>query len=383
LKLVSIEFTDFRNLAPCRVELGPRFNLVLGDNAQGKTNFLEALAVACELRSFRATRLEELLAFDCEQARLAAYAECGGLDFDVRLELSRGARRVRVNGKAVTRQKDYVGQLPAVIFEPDDVRLSKGGPQRRRSFLDTALFLVQPSHWDASARYRQVLKRRNLLLKERKTRDAMFEVYSEQLAKLGAQIAAGRLRMCAELNTLIGESVARVSDQHDRVALTYESHLPSVDGEPVEDGGQTLLGALNERTAHDRELGYTTVGPHVEDLLIHINDQPAARFASQGQHRTVALALKIAEIEIVHQKRGVYPLLLIDDLSSELDAGRRTRLFEYLTRSGSQVVLTSTDPDVAAGFAHESLSTFTVSGGRIHPSQALASHAGDHTEEAP
>lgn len=371
MKLAHISVQGFRNLAACRIVLNSRFNLILGDNAQGKTNLLEALAVLCELRSFRATRLEELVTFGAETARLSAFVEAGGLDYDVRLELSRGARRLRVNGKGVIRQKDYLGKLPAVVFEPDDVRLSKGGPPRRRRFLDNALFLIQPAHWDNAARYRQLLKRRNALLKERRIRDESFEVYSEQLARSGAAMAAARHRMTADLNRLIRQSVEQVSDRHDTVSLSYESHLPVVDGEPVEDEGQALLGALNSRLTHDRELGYTSVGPHVEDLAIFINGRPAAQFASQGQHRTVALALKIAEIEIVRRQRGITPLLLIDDLSSELDEGRRMRLFDYLKAQGGQVVLTATDPETPRVFSGETPALFSVAGGRIHPSEPL------------
>jgi len=361
----DVQVSDFRNLASIALSLSPRFNIFHGENAQGKTNFLEALAVLTELRSFRSATLEQMVGLGSEQSTMGLTANSAGLDYEIRLELSKGKRRLRVNDKAVTRHKDYLGRLPSVVFAPEDVNLSKGGPDRRRRFLDRALYLVQSSHWTRMTEYKQVLKRRNALLKEQRTMDPLFEVYTEKLATLGAEISFNRHMLTQSLQGLVAQAVKDVSGSEDKVHISYATHLPDTDGEVVSDNGASLMDLMKGRLPRDRKVGYTSVGPHVADLVVEIGGMPASSFASQGQHRTIALALKVAEIEVIHRMRGAFPILLIDDLSSELDAGRRERLFDYLKRTGGQVVLTSTDPDIAAGFTSEDLAVFHVENGEI------------------
>ena len=365
MRIQYVELSDFRNIENCRVKLGSRFNLIVGKNAQGKTNFLESVALLTELRSFRKSSLEQYVSFGKEVARLSALAYASGLDYEIDLQLAKGVRRLKVNGKAVVKQKDYLGSLPVVVFAPEDVRMSQGGPDRRRRFLDRALFLLQPEHWDRALEYKQLLKRRNLLLKELRTKDPLFEIYSEKLSALGAEISFHRHRLALSPRPQLREAVSSISEDSDRVDIAYQSHLDPSDTELVSDGGARMMELLERSLPRERRIGHTTVGPHVEDLAITIDGRPATDFASQGQHRTIALAMKIAEIEVVNRSSGAFPTLLIDDLSSELDHTRREQLFAYLKHTGGQVLLTSTDPDIAAGFADEDLIIYRVRDGRI------------------
>ncbi len=380
VRIDRLSVEGFRNLRQVRLDLNPRFNCFTGSNAQGKTNLLEAVALLADLRSFRAGRTEDWVVEGGERAHIKGRARAGELDYAVSLSIGRGTRRLVVNDKPVRRHKDYLGQLPSVAFSPEDVRLAKGSPDARRRFLDRALSLVRPGYWDLALEYKQVLKRRNALLKARKAHGELFDLYSEKLAECGAAIDQARASMTADLQRLSRQAVAAVSENSEVLELSYLSSPPdetqalfgdssSVEGaETSPDRVAALTQALQRKAPHDRERGYTSVGPHTADLGIRLDGRLAQTSASQGQHRTLALALKVAEVEIVHAARGVFPILLVDDLSSELDAGRRARLFDYLTRSGGQVLLTSTDPEIGAGLAPYGLAAFTVRAGLIEPS---------------
>lgn len=355
----------FRNLEHIALRFSSRFNFITGDNAQGKTSLLEAIAFCCDLKSFRGALPETMVAHDAEQASLKMNAETGGLTYDVTLTFAKGRKSLSVNEKTVGRHKDYLGKLPIVSFIPDDVRLATGAPENRRRFLDRTLFLVRPAHWDRLIEYRQVLKRRNMLLKQRKTADPVFTVYTENLAKLGAKISFGRHKIVDSLAKQVEAAVSEVSGGADEVRLDYRSHISKRKGEVVDDEGESLLALLQKRLHTDRERGWTSVGPHTEDLHVLLGDKPAAKVASQGQRRALALALKIAEIEVIRRIRGTTPALLIDDLSSEFDETRRKRLFDYLKRTGGQVFITSTDDKPIGDFTDEETATFNVKAGSI------------------
>ncbi|RJO66264.1 MAG: DNA replication and repair protein RecF [Myxococcales bacterium] len=366
MRLQRLEFARFRNLEAGAVEFGDRFTLLSGANAQGKTNLLEAVFLLSELRSFRAARISEIVRHDAPAARLAAAATAGGLDYEVQAALAPGTLSLRVNGKAIVRRKDFIGRLPMVLFAPEDVGLSKGQPSARRRFLDRTLFLLDPGHWERTVEFRQLLERRNLLLKQKRTADSLFAVYSEKLAAVGAAISAARHALARRLSATVGPAVREVSDAGEAAALDYQTHLTIEDGEARADGGERLKALLAERLPIDRERGRTTAGPQTEDLLVSLDGRPAAQVASQGQHRTIALVLKIAEIQVIHEARRIFPLLLVDDLSSELDGRRRERLFDYLKRCGGQVVLTSTEPQLN-GLAGEDVRRYVVTRGEVRP----------------
>lgn len=366
MRIAELELSGLRNLKPTHLSLGPRFNLFWGDNAQGKTNLLEAVSLLGDLQGFRQADAEALIAQGGEQAWLRAFATVDGLDYQVALEFTAKGRRLKVNGKAVSALKDFLGRLPVVSFIPDDVRLSKGQPEARRRFLDRALFLTAPAHGATLLAYRQVLKRRNMLLRNDRAHDASFAIYSEQLAGLGAEIRLARCGLIDELERLVRVHVSQVSDAREDVTLAYRSRVPPA--ATAEEDKAALLAGYAERAVVDAARGYTTLGPHADDLDIRLNGLLAADYASQGQHRTLALALKLAELHVIHRQRGIYPVLLIDDLSSELDEARRERLFSVLGETSGQVLLTSTEAAPASRAA--AWRRFTVRAGEILPSDS-------------
>lgn len=366
MRLNELNVIRFRNLESVSLIPDARFSLFVGQNAQGKTNLLEAISILCDLQGFRGAERQELIAHGAESALLRAYAGVNGLDYEVALELSQAGRKLKVNGKPQTRPRDYLGRLPSVSFTPEDVALTRGAPDARRRFLDRALFLTEPTHGEQLLAYRQWLKRRNSLLKDKRPNDPLMEIYAAKLAEHGAAVRAARARLVAELEPVVANTVRDVSDGRDLLTMAYATKHVPLAATPEEDA-EALLRAINERLPLDLARGYTSIGPHVEDLGLTLNGHPAQGFASQGQHRTMALALKIAEIEVIRQVRGAYPLFLIDDLSSELDELRRARLFAYLAQAGGQVFLTSTEAELPQALGLSDLKRYAIEGGRLRP----------------
>ena len=395
MKLLAVELCAFRNAEAVLVEPHPRFNVLAGDNGQGKTNFLEAVYLVGTLRSFRAGRLEELVRFGAPSARVSARVERDGSfgsvvrRYDVEVWSEPARKLARVDGKAVRASADYFGGFNVVLFVPDDLRLPRGSPSARRRFLDRAVWNVEPGFLQEAQDYERILKSRNAVLRPdaRAPRasgggsvspaqvEELLAVYDEQLAAAGAIIAARRRRYLGELAPRLAAAFERISRSGLAVEARYESDLDEPDPTPGQVAGQkpgqtagqtagALLAALKRSRARDRALGYTTAGPHTDDITFLLDGKPARLYASQGQLRALVLALKVAEIAHLGDALGDAPVLLLDDVSSELDPARNRFLFEFLGEVSGQVFITTTDPRhvLLAGAERRD---FQVRGGRI------------------
>jgi DNA replication and repair protein RecF len=354
LRLLRIETNDFRNLAPQTVELSPRTTVLFGANGQGKTNFLEACFLLCTLRPLRAQKLSELVRFGAEHATVAGSFELPGGVRQVAISVGGGKRTARVDGKPVRDPDELFGGLAVVAFTPDDLVLVKGGPEGRRRLLDRAVQNRHPAQLSDAREYLRALSSRNQLLREGAAQ-ALHEAFEEPLARVGARLRLRRERLLEEMRGHAVRAFAEVARGEEPLQLTYlaagrDSDAlgadASADGE--EALAAALLAALRRRFPRDRERGYTSVGPHADDLSLSLGNRPARLFASQGQARAVVLAFKIGEIENLRRVQGRAPLLLLDDVSSELDPQRNEFLMRYLKELQGQVVLTTTDPRLVA-----------------------------------
>mgnify|MGYP002628852540 CR=1 FL=1 len=342
----------FRNLSG--VELLPhvRFNIVEGDNGQGKTNLLEAIYLLAGLRSFRTTRLAECVRFDQDRAEVACRVVRRGVASDLGMEL--GGRRtgsgprskVWVDGKVASRATDYLGRLVVVLFTPDHLRLPFGEPDARRRYLDRALFNHQAGWLATLRRYDRTLSQRNALLRAVSAGDAdrtMLAVYDELLATAGAEISFGRASFAAELSEGVAAEFSAFAAPGLVAALSYKARGAITAGMDEAARKDALLGGLADKLDLDLRRGYTSMGPHLDDLVLTIDGRPARVHASAGQCRALVLAMKIAEIRSLERHLGEPPVLLMDDVSSELDADRNQALMAHLDALGGQVFLTTTD----------------------------------------
>jgi DNA replication and repair protein RecF len=367
LRIRSVDVQDFRNVASARLEPSSRATILVGANGQGKTNFLEAIYFCCTLKPLRAARLAELVRFGAESAKVGADVEGPGGVRRVAVEVAPRARVAFLDGKAQDRLDTYFEGLAAVCFSPDDLLLVKGGPEARRRFLDRAAFNRWPAVLSEAREYVRALRARNAAL--RTGAPAEVEVsFRVPLARVGARLLRRRLDLLSELAPRVERAYAEISGPGApaaQVAYRPAGGLSLTGGEA--DLAGRLDDALASRTARDRDRGYTSVGPHMDDLQLQLDAHGARPFASQGQQRALVLSLKIAEIENLRASLGRPPLLLLDDVSSELDPEKNRYLLEYLRRLSGQAFLTTTDRRLLEAAAGPDTAFYGVESGVFTP----------------
>ena len=342
MKIIGLTLSNFRNYESQQVNFDGGLNVLYGKNASGKTNMLESVYVCSLLRSPRTTKDKELIRMGASRAKVALTVEKKFRKHTILLLIDEvGKKKVAIDGIPVTRAGELLGVLGVVFFSPDELKLVKESPAERRGFLDVGLSQQQKSYFTALQKYNKTLKQKNNLLKESKhadNLDDMLDVWDIGLAEHGATIIRKRMEYVNELNKFASASHRKISSGKENVMLSYETAVKT-EG----DIRRNLEDALLASRAKDKELGYSTVGPHRDDIKIEIDGIDARRFASQGQQRTIALAMKLGEVEMYKQETGETPVLLLDDVLSELDKTRRDILLE--ATNGVQTILTCTEFD--------------------------------------
>jgi len=338
LRLTRLKVTGWRNLASAELTAEARFVVLHGDNAQGKTNLLEAVYVLATLRSFREHRPQRLIQHGLPAA--AVEGDVRGVSGLRRLEwryAKDGGRSLKLDGSPPTALRDWFSPIRAILFCPEHLTIVRGGPEERRGFIDRARFTARPAYLELVRNYRRALKQKGALLRgNRSPRDAELDAWDDRLAELGARMATQRLEIVDQLRAPFQEMVAQIAG-NEKVDLQMRGlGIPGV-----------TEGSLRERLqrarTEERRRRMILVGPHRDDMAILLGGRPARRYASQGQARSIVLALKLAELEAARRRQEA-PLFLLDDLTSELDARRRERLVRLLSGMQSQVWITTTDP---------------------------------------
>jgi DNA replication and repair protein RecF len=357
--LQRLTINNFRNLTQEVLLPGPRFNVIFGNNGAGKTNILEAIYFFSTLRSFRTVIRKELISSGCSEASLSGVF--GGAVRHVCLDLliSDINRRVLRDQKELKDIGAHFAELPMVLFHPADVVLIHGGPKERRRFMDRALFQADPSYPGCMLDYNRALQNRNLMLKEKPNNIESLLPYDLQLARLGSRIVHSRRLFIHSVSPFFDEAAYRIG-KGISASLTYK---PDIEGDEKQ-----FLTIFSSSFHRDRDRGFTSRGPHSDDIDIHVQQLSARRFASQGQQRMAVLSLKIAEAKALSISCGRFPIMLLDDISSELDRERNRELFLFLQQSGGQVFITTTHVD------HVLLETdrldFSISGGSLKKSSS-------------
>jgi DNA replication and repair protein RecF len=357
VRLRRLQLRNHRNYAQLDLVPGPGINVFIGANGQGKTNLLEAVAMLALSSSPRARRELELVGPVAPVARIEAEVESAGITAELAITLTtegdRARRVIEVDGVR-RRAFDLPGRFRVTLFWPDDLGLVKAGPELRRRFLNQMLVQVEPGYARALAGLKRVLEQRNSLLKRVAAGEAggdELEVWNQELVKLGGEVAAARAAAVLELEPEAARSHAEIADG-ERLEIRYE-------GPPL-----NLAEAVHNSLAEDLRRGSTTVGPHHDDLRILLEGREARAYSSQGQQRTAVVSLKLAEAALVARRSGERPVLLLDDVLSELDGERRSALLRQVADAG-QVIITSVE---AGPFPPELIASsmvWTVVAGRI------------------
>jgi DNA replication and repair protein RecF len=372
MRLSGLTIRHFRNLGSQDLELPPEGVALIGDNAQGKSNFLEAIYYLETFRSFRGARDEQLISFDEDVFRVTGTLEVATEDLGVEVvaaafERTGKRKKVSLDGVEPARLADALGRLAAVVFSPSDIELVSGGPKERRRFLDIVLSLSVPSYLVALQEYKQILRRRNASLKAAYG-SAVVMAWNDGLVASGASVMTTRREWVESQHGAFRDYYSRVSGGTPG-HMSYRPSVAIADALTPEAVGDAFREALDMSTERERRMGTTVVGPHRDDVRLRLGDDSDGldlrQYGSGGQHRTAALALRLVEARTIRESRSKQPLILLDDVFAELDGGRSERVLDLMeTEETGQVVLTAPKEDQVR-IRRDSLPRWYISNGEI------------------
>ena len=332
--LAHLRLRDFRNYARLDVDFAPGFHVLLGDNAQGKTNILEAIYLMATLRSFRGVGGAQMIRHGAKGYFVGGHAVGQG-EHEIKMYWALRERKLALDGQPVKKLAEYFGALRTVVFCTEDLQLIKGTARARRRFMDLLLAQTNPIYLPLLQRYMHAVRARNALLKQRIVDEATLESFSAELIKFGNELIRARRELVPKFSPLARLAHRRISHDAEELRIAYQPGVKS-----------DFAVELAQSRARERTFRATLVGPHRDDLQLLLNDKSAAQFASEGQKRTLAIALKMAQAEFLAGLHGSPPVLLIDDVMGELDAKRRggfLPLLEQARRTSGQVFMTCTE----------------------------------------
>lgn len=345
--LSQFNVQGFRNLHQLEVDFDPNVNIFIGKNAQGKTNLLEAIYFLALTRSHRTSSDSELINFAKKYANLSGRVHKSQVEIDLRVLITNKGKKVWINRLEQAKLSKYVGQLNAVLFSPEDLELVKGAPSIRRRFMDQEFGQINSEYLYFASKYRQVLNQKNNYLKQLakgKVQDTLFlDVLSDQLAGIAAEIIIRRYKFLDYLNHAAQDAYEHISLASETLTIEYHSSISGItEKDTTEEIYHKVLENFKSTKSAELRRGTTLSGPHRDDIIFKLNDKNAHLYASQGQQRSIALSVKLAEIQLVHMLTNEYPLLLLDDVMSELDHGRQSALLNYI-HGKTQTFITTTD----------------------------------------
>jgi DNA replication and repair protein RecF len=337
MNIRSIELKNFRNYENLEISFDEGTNILFGDNAQGKTNILEAAYMSGTTKSHKGSRDKEMIRFGEEEAHLKTVVARGGREYQIDMHLKKNrAKGIAIDKIPIKKASELFGILNIVFFSPEDLNIIKNGPAERRRFLDSELCQLDRIYLADLTNYNKILAQRNKLLKDMIYRPGLSDtlpVWDMQLIETGKKIIRRRKQFVDELREIVSDIHYRISGGKEELFLKYE---PNIDDIFFED-------ELSRAKEKDKKLCQTSVGPHRDDLLFSIGDVDIRKYGSQGQQRTSALSLKLSEIELVRKSISDTPVLLLDDVLSELDSSRQNYLLNNI--SDTQTIITCTGLD--------------------------------------
>ena len=355
--LKSVELNNFRNYENLHIEFDAGTNILFGDNAQGKTNILESIYLSGTTKSHRGSKDKEIIRFGCEESHIRTIIEKNGMDYRIDMHLKKNrSKGIAINKIPIRKASELFGILNLVFFSPEDLNIIKNGPSERRRFLDLELCQIDKVYLHYLSKYNKILNQRNKLLKDVPFRpDALdtLPIWDMQLIECGRKVIEAREKFVNELNEIVYDIHKNISGNKEELVLKYE---PDTKAEEFEQ----KLSACKER---DLKFGQTNVGPHRDDLSFFIKDIDIRKFGSQGQQRTSALSLKLSEIELVKRTIHETPILLLDDVLSELDSNRQNFLLNSI--HDIQTIITCTGLDEFVKNRFEINKVFEVIEGQV------------------
>lgn len=341
MQIKELTLKKYRSYEDKKIEFSPRVNVIVGKNALGKTNILEAIFFMIIGKSFRTSHEKEVIKWQNENGYIKGEFEKKYREIEIEMFFSSLHKKaIKIDGVGIKRIGELLGSVNAVFFSPDELKLIKNSPEERRRFMNIILSQTNKSYFYLLGRYEKVLANRNKLLKSSHDINALsdtIDIWNRALAELAEKIYKERAKLIDELSPFAKKAQEYLSGGKENIEIEYKSSFKG------EDYAKKMLKGLEKNLEKDFKLGYTSLGVHRDEIDIYLNGEEVKSFGSQGQQRTVALSLKLAELEIIKNRVGEEPILLLDDVFSELDKDRRRKLIKFTSKA--QTIITCTDFD--------------------------------------
>ena len=348
MKLTNLQLQNFRNYESVQLEFTDGVHVFIGENAQGKTNLMESIYALAMTKSHRTTNDKELIGWNKEFATIKGTVEKTATKTNLELQFSKKGKIAKVNYLEQKRLSSYLGNLNVILFAPENLTLVKGSPQNRRKFVDMELGQMSSLYLYDLVEYNRVLKQRNTYLKQlaikKKQPDEYLDVLSEMLSELASKIVFHRLDFMKQLEALAIPIHDQLSLGREKFSVSYQATIPLEDGLTPSQMKEIYIDQFKKNQTREADQATTLIGPHRDDLIFYLNEVPVQTYGSQGQQRSTVLSLKLAEIELMKLSTGEYPLLLLDDVLSELDDDRQTHLIKAIENK-VQTFITTTNLD--------------------------------------
>lgn len=357
MKINSLSLRNFRNYESLDISFNPSRNIIVGENAQGKTNLVESVYMCSFARSFRTSNSTDLVMFGKDMCLISADIESSSFDRKIGISVTRqGKKMITKDGKPVSRTAELLNNLVVVIFSPEDLRIIKDSPDKRRNFINKEISQLRPRYFECLKNYNDALKQKNALLKNDVIMDEMLDIYDSQLAYNGYELVKYRRNFVDKLSACSSELQSRISQGRETLEITYSESCRA-------DSAEQMMAEFAASREKDRMYRSASIGPHRDDLEFFINGKDARKFGSQGQQRTIALCMKLAEVRIARDVLIENPVLILDDVLSELDIERQKFLLKEI--DDVQLFITSTELGDEMISEMKDASIFNVSCGNI------------------
>ena len=357
MKLTNLQLQNFRNYESVQLEFTDGVHVFIGENAQGKTNLMESIYALAMTKSHRTTNDKELIGWNKEFATIKGTVEKTATKTNLELQFSKKGKIAKVNYLEQKRLSSYLGNLNVILFAPENLTLVKGSPQNRRKFVDMELGQMSSLYLYDLVEYNRVLKQRNTYLKQlaikKKQPDEYLEVLSEMLSELASKIVFHRLDFMKQLEALAIPIHDQLSLGREKFSVSYQATIPLEDGLTPSQMKEIYIDQFKKNQTRESDQATTLIGPHRDDLIFYLNEIPVQTYGSQGQQRSTVLSLKLAEIELMKLSTGEYPLLLLDDVLSELDDDRQTHLIKAIENKVQTFITTTSLDGIKQQFINE------------------------------
>lgn len=357
MKLTNLQLQNFRNYESVQLEFTDGVHVFIGENAQGKTNLMESIYALAMTKSHRTTNDKELIGWNKEFATIKGTVEKTTTKTNLELQFSKKGKIAKVNYLEQKRLSSYLGNLNVILFAPENLTLVKGSPQNRRKFVDMELGQMSSLYLYDLVEYNRVLKQRNTYLKQlaikKKQPDEYLDVLSEMLSELASKIVFHRLDFMKQLEALAIPIHDQLSLGREKFSVSYQATIPLEDGLTPSQMKEIYMNQFKKNQTREADQATTLIGPHRDDLIFYLNEVPVQTYGSQGQQRSTVLSLKLAEIELMKLSTGEYPLLLLDDVLSELDDDRQTHLIKAIGNKVQTFITTTSLDGIKQQFINE------------------------------